>query len=106
MPEIWIQLENRPWDTMPNNTDRMTGRTASLGPAASAAALAATITGKHWEDVMITSPGTGVTHSRRMFAPLRDTDGTVMDALIFRRYKAPVLADKSDEWKFPDDRKV
>lgn len=28
MPEIWIQLENRPWDTMPNNIDRVTGKNA------------------------------------------------------------------------------
>lgn len=26
--EVWIQLENRAWDTMPNNIDRMTGKTA------------------------------------------------------------------------------
>ena len=108
MPEIWIQLENRPWDTMPNNIDRMTGKIASRPPTPtpSAADLAATITGKVWEDVTITSPGTGVTHTRRMFAPLRDTSGKVMDALIFRRYKAPALADKSDAWTVPDDRKV
>jgi len=110
MPEVWIQLENRPWDTMPNNIDRMTGRVASLSPAAFAIAspdeIAKTITGNHWEDVVITSPGTGVSHTRRMYAPLRDSSGNVMDALIFRRYKAPVLPDKSDAWTVPDDRKV
>ena len=26
--DVWIQLENRAWDTMPNNIDRMTGKTA------------------------------------------------------------------------------
>ncbi len=110
MPEVWIQLENRHWDTMPNNIDRMTGRIASLSPAAFAVASAAdkakTVTGNHFEDVVITSPGTGVTHTRRMFAPLRDSTGNIMEALIFRRYKAPVLPDKSDAWTIPDDRKV
>ncbi len=38
MPEVWIQLENRPWDTIPNNIDRLTGRIASLSPAAFATA--------------------------------------------------------------------
>lgn len=111
MPDIWIQLENRPWDTMPNNIDRMTGRIASLSPTAFATAsaddIAKTITGKPWEDVVITSPGTGVSHTRRMYAPLRDiVTGAVMDALIFRRYKAPVNADNSDAWTIPDDKKV
>ncbi len=99
MPDIWIQLENRPWDTMPNNIDRMTGRNAH------------TITGKPSELVTITSPnaaGTGirVTHTRRMYAPLRDSAGKVMDALIFRRYKAPDPAAGIAEWQVPDDRKV
>jgi FtsP/CotA-like multicopper oxidase with cupredoxin domain len=100
MPEIWIQLENRPWDTMPNNIDRMTGKAASV------------ITGKPSEIVTITSPDTAgagirVSKNRRMYAPLRNSgDGSIMDALIFRRYKAPVLPDKSDAWSAPDDRKV
>jgi plastocyanin len=99
MPEIWIQLENRYWDTMPNNIDRMTGRNALA------------ITGKPSEVVTITSPnaaGTGVrvSHTRRMYAPLRDTDGKVMEALIFRRYKAPDPAAGIAEWAVPDDRKV
>ena len=94
MPDIWIQLENRPWDTMPNSIDRMTGRNAN------------TITGKPSELVTLFSPGTSVTRTRRMYAPLRDTSGKVMDALIFRRYKAPVKPDKSDAWTVPDDRKV
>ncbi len=106
MPDVWIQLENRPWDMMPNNIDRLTGRNGSLSAAASAADLAKTVTGKHWEDVVITSPGTGVTHTRRMFAPLRDPGGNVMDALIFRRYKAPDAAKGISEWQVPDDRKV
>ncbi len=94
MPELWIQLENRPWDTMPHNLDRMTGQSAQ------------DITGKAPENVVIISPGTGVTKTRKMFAPLRDSSGKVMDALIFRRYKAPTLPDKSDAWTIPDDRKV
>ena len=99
MPEIWIQLENRPWDTMPNNVDRMTGRNAQE------------ITAKASELVTITSPdaaGTGVriSKTRRMYAPLRDSSGKVMDALIFRRYKAPDPAAGIAEWQVPDDRKV
>jgi plastocyanin len=95
MPEVWIQLENRPWDTMPNNIDRMTGRNAL------------TITTVASEIVTLFSPGTGVTKHKRMYAPLRDTiTGEVMDALIFRRYKAPLLADQSDAWTVPDDRKI
>ena len=93
--DIWIQLENRKWDTMPNNVDRMTGRTAQ------------DITGKASELVTLISPGTGVTKTRRMYAPLRDPiSGDIVDALIFRRYKAPLLPDESDAWTVPDDRKV
>lgn len=92
--EVWIQLENRAWDTMPNNIDRMTGRTAQ------------DITGKASKDVIIASPGTGVTKTRKMFAPLEDVSGKIIEALLFRRYKAPVKADKSDAWTVPDDRKV
>jgi FtsP/CotA-like multicopper oxidase with cupredoxin domain/plastocyanin len=94
MPDIWIQLENRPWDTMPHNIDRMNGRSAK------------DITGKVSELVTITSPATGASQQRRMYAPLRDSSGKVMDALIFRRYKPPVKADQSDAWTVPDDRKV
>lgn len=99
MPDVWIQLENRPWDTMPNNIDRMTGRNAQ------------TITAHASAMVPITSPdaaGTGVrvSHTRRMYAPLRDSSGKVMDALIFRRYKAPDLGNNIAEWQVPDDRKV
>lgn len=92
--EIWIQLENRAWDTMPNNIDRMTGKTAQ------------DITGKASIDVVISSPGTGVTKTRKMYAPLQDGSGNIIEALIFRKYKAPVQADQSDAWTVPDDRKV
>jgi FtsP/CotA-like multicopper oxidase with cupredoxin domain/plastocyanin len=92
--EYWIQLENRPWDACPHNVDRMSGQDIQ------------TITGKAPESVTLTSPGTGVTHTRTMFAPLRDGDGNVMDALILRRYKPPQKQDGSDAWTVPDDRKV
>jgi FtsP/CotA-like multicopper oxidase with cupredoxin domain len=111
--KIWIQLENKKWDMMPKNIDRMTGRIASLSPSPppSADDLAKTVTGKTWEDVTITSPdaaGTGirVSHTRRMNAPLRDSDGIITDALIFRRYKAPDPAHRIGEWQVPDDRKI
>lgn len=99
MLEIWIQLENRPWDTMPNNVDRLTGRDALA------------ITGKPFEIVTLTSPdaaGTGVrlSHARRMYAPLRSSDGKIADALIFRRYRAPDPAAGIAEWQVPDDRKI
>jgi hypothetical protein len=91
--EYWIQLENRPWDTSPRNKDRLTGTNIKE------------ITGKDPVDVQITSPGTGVTRTRRMFNPLRDGDN-VKDALILRRYKPPTKPDQSDAWTVPDDRKV
>ena len=94
MADIWIQLENRYWDTMPNNIDRITAKNAHA------------ITGKAPVSLNIFSPGTGVTKSRLMYAPLRDDSGNPMEALIFRRYKAPILADGSDAWTVPDDRKV
>lgn len=92
--DIWIQLENRAWDTMPNKIDRMTGKTAQ------------DITSKPPVNVTIASPGTGVTKTRTMFAPLRDASGNIIEALIFRRYKAPIQADNSDAWTIPNDRKV
>ena len=92
--EYWIQLENRPWDASPNNLDRMTGMNMKEA------------TGKDPVDVSITSPGTGVTKTRRMYNPLRDNDGNVKDALILRRYKPPTQDDLSDAWSVPDDRKV
>jgi FtsP/CotA-like multicopper oxidase with cupredoxin domain/plastocyanin len=95
--EYWIQLENRPWDASPHNIDRITGldikETTGMDPV----------------DVTISSPPTAATpvsKTRKMFNPLRDGDGKVKDALILRRYKPPVKADKSDAWTVPDDRKV
>ena len=97
MPDFWIQLENRPWDTMPNNIDRMSSRTAKQ------------VMGSPQHDpvnVSITSTSTGVTHTRKMYAPLRDDNNNITDALIYRRYKAPVNPDLSDAWTIPDDRKI
>jgi FtsP/CotA-like multicopper oxidase with cupredoxin domain/plastocyanin len=92
--EYWIQLENHPWDACPNNVDRMSGMDLK------------TITGKDKVNVTLNSPGTGVSTTRAMFAPLRDDKGNVIDALILRRYKPPQKQDLSDAWTVPDDRKV
>lgn len=95
--EYWIQLENRPWDTSPHNIDRITGQTIKE------------VNGFDPVDVTISSaPGVAVplSKTRKMYNPLRDSDGKVKDALILRRYKPPVQADKSDAWTIPDDRKV
>src|SRR5260370_5959558 len=89
MPDMWIQLENRPWDASPNNIDRMMGQDMKE------------ITGKDPVDVKLSASNT-----RKMFAPLRDDKGNVMDALILRRYKPPKKADESDAWTVPDDRKI
>lgn len=94
MPDIWIQLENRPWDTMPHNIDRMTGKNAQ------------DITTKAPVNVSLKLQNAPGNKTRKMFAPLRDSSGNVMDALIFRRYKAPLKNDESDAWTVPDDRKV
>lgn len=110
--EIWIQLENKKWDMMPNNTDRMTGRRGSISPipVPSAADLAKTVTGQTYSNKVVKSPnaagtGTRLSHTRRMYAPLTDSSG-VTDALIFRRYKAPDAANGIAAWQVPDDRKI
>ncbi len=92
--EYWIQLENRAWDASPHNIDRITGLNIK------------DTTGKDPVDVTITSPGTGVSKMRKMYNPLRDSDGNVKDALILRRYKSPTKPDQTDAWTVPDDRKV
>ena len=61
--EYWIQLENRPWDTSPNNIDRVTGLDMKE------------VTDKDPVDVSLSSPGTGVVKTRKMYNPLRDIDG-------------------------------
>jgi hypothetical protein len=61
--EYWIQLENRPWDASPHDIDRMTGQTIEgsdrQGPRE-----------RHHHVA-----GTGVSKTRKMFNPLRDSDG-------------------------------
>jgi FtsP/CotA-like multicopper oxidase with cupredoxin domain/plastocyanin len=96
--ELWIQIENRPWDASPNNIDRMMGQTIKE------------MTGVEPATVQLSA-----TNTRMMFAPLNDgseaqPDGTkkwkVIDGLILRRYKPPQQPDKSDAWTVPDDRKI
>jgi FtsP/CotA-like multicopper oxidase with cupredoxin domain len=86
--EYWIQLENRAWDTAPRNLDRLSGQSIQ------------TVTGQAPVSKTITSPMTGASRTVTMNLP---ADG---DALILRRYQPPQLADKSDAWTVPDDRKV
>ncbi|MEO6813215.1 MAG: hypothetical protein ABI172_04750, partial [Ginsengibacter sp.] len=66
MPDIWIQLENRPWDTMPHNIDRMTGKNAQ------------DITTKAPVNVSLKLQNAPGSKTRKMFAPLRDSSGNVM----------------------------
>src|SRR5262245_48027388 len=95
MPEYWIRIENRPWDACPHNIDRMTGQSLKE------------LEGKDPVAVTLTSPGSGVVRNNvTMFRPLRKNDRSVDDALILRRYQPPQLADQSDAWTVPDDRKV
>lgn len=82
--ELWIQLENHPWDVSPNGIDRMTGQPASTLPPVT---------------VTMKSPVTGFTQQRTLMRPLRETPGgPPHSALLLRRYTA--------NWAKPDDRKV
>jgi len=63
-----------------------------------------TITGKDPADLTLNSPGSGASRTRRMYAPLRDGKGNLIDALISRRYKPPQKQDLSDAWTLPYDR--
>ena len=75
--DIWIQLENHPWDICPKSSiNRMDGTPVSAASVPR----------------MLKSPVTGVTRSVMMRKPLAE------DALIFRRY--------TENWAAPDDRKV
>jgi plastocyanin len=94
--EIWLQIENRPWDMCPHNIDRMSGQTINLVEPALPAS----------EIVTVPSINGGANRKVRMYKPLRDGSGKVTDALIVRRYKAPTKKDLSDAWTVPDDRKV
>ena len=62
MVDIWLQVENRPWDLVPGHADRMTGH--------------------HFPHVPVTieSPVTGVSRTPNMHKPLWE------DALVVRRY--------------------
>lgn len=74
--EYWIQLENHPWDTVPWNIDRQTGRVINPHPVTR----------------RLVSPVTGVVRDVKMFRPLAE------DALILRRY--------TPNWAAPADQKV
>jgi hypothetical protein len=77
--EIWIQLENHPWDVCPNwPVDRSEAEGAvPVGPL---------------KQVFMRSPVSGKSRLAIVRTPL------AKDALLLRRYTA--------EWKAPDDRKV
>jgi plastocyanin len=78
--EFWIQIENNPWDTSPNNINRITGESIeslNLRPPVLKT---------------LTSPVTLITRKVTMYNPLNE------DALILRRY--------TKNWEHPDDRKV
>ena len=76
--DIWIQLENHPWDIYPRSAiNRIDGT-----PVSAAAPVTRTLR----------SPVTGVTRQVQMRKPLAE------DALIFRRY--------TENWAAPADRKV
>ena len=94
MPEIWIQIENRPWDLCPHPKDRMSGMDVKDLPG-----------GTPPVNVTLHST-TGHSRTVKMHKPVRGADGKVTDALILRRYKPPQNADGSDAWTIPDDRKV
>jgi plastocyanin len=108
--KVWIQLENKKWDMMPNRIDRMTGQTAQQILVSKGVTLptgAATGTGANAGKYKLDlTTSTGVTKTVFMNAPLRDSAGDVTDALIFRRYKAPDPAQGIGEWQVPDDRKI
>ena len=80
--DIWIQIENHAWDTVPHRFDRMEGM--DFNPSSVL--------------VNLTSPVTGATRTNvRMYRPVMD-GGTPGEALILRRYTA--------NWAAPADRKV
>lgn len=101
--KIWIQLENKKWDMMPNGIDRMTGSTPQHILTSKGVTLPATNGGKY--SVTLTT-STGAVIPKLMNAPLRDDSGEITDALIYRRYKSPNSVAGIGEWQVPDDRKV
>src|SRR4051794_32581259 len=77
--DIWLQIENHPWDVCPSMPlDRMTS--------------AGTLPTLPLVQVTLHSPVTGVSRTQIVNRPLAG------DALILRRY--------TKDWKAPDDRKV
>jgi hypothetical protein len=89
--ELWIQIENHPWDVSPNNIDRITGLTIKELEEHE------TPPGHDPVNVTLTSPVTGIMRTRTMYKPLR-SGANIIDALILRRY--------TPNWAAPDDRKV
>ena len=80
--DLWIQIENHAWDTVPHRFDRMTGQDFNAGSVLTT----------------LTSPVTHATRNNvRMYKPLMD-GANVGEALILRRY--------TPNWSAPDDRKV
>src|SRR5215472_107072 len=80
--DLWIQIENHAWDTVPHRFDRMTGQDFNAGSVL----------------VSLTSPVTHATRNNvRMYKPLMD-GANVGEALILRRY--------TQDWAAPDDHKV
>jgi plastocyanin len=101
--EYWIQLENRRWDASPTNLDRMTGRNmhdaVGYGPPPQPGVLPGT------EEPLTTNVPSSMPRQVWMFNPIRSGSAAV-DALILRRYRPPQLADGSDAFTVPDDRKI
>src|SRR5437867_4180877 len=89
----YIQIEPRPWDTCPNNINRMTGQEIkdlqTMGGSM----------GQMPEKVSL-----GKNHTVTMYKPLRGEGGHVIRALILRRYAPPGKGEIA--WTVPDDRKV
>ena len=87
--EYWIQIENRPWDMMPNGIDRMTGDQKQ----AQSRLLRCVTADPNGHPVDIRDP-----IEVEMYAPV--------EALLLRRYQPPTTPDQSDAWTVPDDRRV
>lgn len=80
--DVWIQIENHAWDTVPHRFDRMTGQDFNAGSVL----------------VNLKSPVTQASRvGVRMYKPMMD-GASVGEALILRRYTA--------NWAAPADRKV
>jgi plastocyanin len=99
--DLWIQLENHPWDICPHGRDRMTGQDVKTKDGVEPANV-------------VVSPGTNRQHPVTMHKPLRDPadddPSHTLDALILRRYLPPLPRREGQParapWSVPDDRKV